>query len=265
MQTTDKRYRAYLAILKEELIPAMGCTEPIAIAYAAARAREILGTLPQRVLIEVSRNIIKNVKSVVVPNTGDLKGIETAAVAGICAGDASKVLEVIANITTAGRQQIVNFLANQEITVAETTSGLQFDLIVTVYAGDLSASVQISHYHTNIVLITKNGEVVYDNQDCDEIKTVQLTDRSIMNVKDILEFAATVASEDIEGLLNQQIDYNMAIATEGLKNNWGANIGSVLIDAWGDDIKIRAKALAAAASDARMSGSNLPVMIVSGS
>ena len=265
MQTTDNSYSAFLAILKEELIPAMGCTEPIAIAYAAAKAREILAAQPDRVSIEVSRNIIKNVKSVVVPNTGDLKGIEASAVAGICAGDATKVLQVIADIDDAGRQRIVDFIAGQEITVTETTGGLIFDIIVNVYAGDSSASVQISHYHTNIVLITKDNEVVYNNLDCDEIKTVQQTDRSILNVKDILEFAAVVKIEDIQELLNYQINYNMAIANEGLKNNWGANIGSVLIDSWGNDIKVRAKALAAAASDARMSGSNLPVMIVAGS
>ncbi len=265
MNSTDNRYLAYIAILKEELVPAMGCTEPIAIAYAAARAHEVLGTQPERVSVEVSRNIIKNVKSVVVPNTGNLRGIEASAAAGITVGKANKVLEVISQVDDAGREQIKDFLDNKEINVTESNSDLTFDLTVTVFSANSQASVQISHYHTNIVLIKKDDTVIYTNQDCDEIETAKLTDRTIMNVKDILDFAASVDVKEIETLLQNQIDYNMAIAAEGLKNDWGANIGSVLIDSWGDDIKVRAKALAAAASDARMSGCNLPVMIVSGS
>ncbi|MCK4501872.1 MAG: hypothetical protein KAU22_02490, partial [Desulfuromonadales bacterium] len=148
MQTEDNRYQAYLAILKEELVPAMGCTEPIAIAYAAARAREVLGTQPERVLIEVSRNIIKNVKSVVVPNTGNLKGITASAAAGITVGEAGKVLEVISVVDDSGRKQIKDFLDNKEITVTESQGDLTFDLTVTVFAENTKASVQISHYHT---------------------------------------------------------------------------------------------------------------------
>ena len=265
MNSTDKRYQAYLDILKEELVPAMGCTEPIAIAYAAARAREALGVQPERVLIEASRNIIKNVKSVVVPNTGDLKGIGASAVAGIVAGKADKALEVLSAIDDSGREKIKEFLNSKEVKVTESTSDLTFDLTVTVFTGDANASVQISHYHTNIVLITKNGEVIHKNQDCDEISTSNLTDRSIMNVKDIIDFAESVEVKEIEDLLQQQIDYNMAIAAEGLKKDWGANIGSVLLETWGNDVKVRAKALAAAASDARMSGCDLPVVIASGS
>lgn len=265
MDIADSRYQAYLAILKEEIVPAMGCTEPIAIAYAAARAREVLGTQPERVSVEVSRNIIKNVKSVVVPNTGNLRGIEASAAAGITVGKANKVLEVISVVDGAGRKKIKDFLDNKEINVSESNSDLTFDLTVTVFSDNSQASVQISHYHTNIVLIKKDDTLIYTNRDCNEIETVKLTDRTIMNVKDILDFAASVKVEEIETLLQNQIDYNMAIATEGLKNDWGANIGSVLIDSWGDDIKVRAKALAAAASDARMSGCSLPVMIVSGS
>ncbi len=265
MKSTDNRYQAYLNILNEELIPAMGCTEPIAIAYAAARAREVLGVIPERVLVEASRNIIKNVKSVVVPNTGGLKGLEASAVAGIVAGEADKVLEVIASIDDAGRERLRSFLDNKEVSVSESKSSLIFDLVVTVFAGEESASVQISHYHTNIVLTQKNGEVISQNQHCDEIKVIKLTDRSIMNIKDILDFAETVDLKDIEDLLQHQIDYNMAIAEEGLAGDWGANVGSVLLEFWGNDVKIRAKALAAAGSDARMSGCDLPVMIVSGS
>ncbi|RLC17706.1 MAG: serine dehydratase subunit alpha family protein [Deltaproteobacteria bacterium] len=265
MNNTDKKYKAYIDILQEELVPAMGCTEPIAIAYAAARAREILGRQPEHVLIEASDNIIKNVKSVVVPNTGNLRGIEASAVAGIVAGDADKVLEVISSVNDKERKEIKVFLENKEVKVCKSKSDLIFDLIVTVFSGESKASVQISHYHTNIVLITKDEKIVYKNQDCDELDTSSLTDRSIMNVKDILEFALSVELSEVEALLQRQIDYNMKIAAEGLKGDWGANIGSVLLEIWGDDIKVRAKALPAAGSDARMSGCGLPVVIVSGS
>ncbi len=265
MKKTDERYTKYLDILKEELIPAMGCTEPIAIAYAAAKATQVLGKLPDRVLIKASDNIIKNVKSVVVPNTGNLRGIEASAVAGIVAGDADKVLEVIANVTEPQRKEISLFLENKEVTVSKLKSDLTFNLIVSLFCGVSSASVQISHFHTNIVMITKDENVIYQNQDCDLINTTSLTDRSFMNVKDILEFAESVTLSGVKDLLQRQIDCNSKIAEEGIKGDWGANIGSVLLDTYGDDIKTKAKAMAAAGSDARMSGCELPVVIVSGS
>ena len=265
MDNTDKRYKAYLKILQEELIPAMGCTEPIAVAYAAAKVREVLGKQPDRVLIEASDNIIKNVKSVVVPNTGNLRGIEASAVAGIVAGDADKVLEVISSVEDEDRKKIRTFLESKEIEVCKSKSNLTFDLIITVYRGESKASVRISHFHTNIVLITKNEKIVYQNQDCVDLDTSSLTDRSIMNVKDIIEFSESVELSEVEELLQRQIEYNTSIAVEGIKGNWGANIGSVLLDIWGDDIKVRSKAMAAAGADARMSGCELPVVIVSGS
>ena len=265
MDKNDKKYNAYINILREELIPAMGCTEPIAIAYAAAKAREILGSIPDRVLIEASDNIIKNVKSVVVPNTGNLRGIEASAAAGIIAGDADQVLEVISSVNDEEKKAIKVFLENQEIKLCKSKSDLKFDLLVTVFSRNSKACVQISHFHTNIVLITKDDEIVYKNQDCDEINTSSLTDRSILNVKDIIEFAQAVELSKVEKLLQRQIDYNTKIAIEGLKGDWGANIGSVLLETWGDDVKIRAKAMAAAGSDARMSGCELPVVIISGS
>ncbi len=265
METKDKRYTAYLDILGEELVPAMGCTEPIAIAYAAAKARQILGKLPDKVVIQASDNIIKNVKSVVVPNTGNLRGIKASAVAGIVAGDADKVLEVISCVDDQGRKEIHDFLESKEVTICEHHSDLTFDIVVTVFSGTSEASVQISHFHTNIVLITKNKKILLQNQECEEIKPTNLTDRSMMNVKDILEFAESVVISDVKDLLEQQIEYNTRIAAEGLRGDWGANIGSVLLDIWGDDIKVRAKAMAAAGSDARMGGCSLPVVIVSGS
>jgi L-cysteine desulfidase len=202
---------------------------------------------------------------VVVPNTGGLRGIEASAAAGIVAGDADKILEVISSVDDAGKKQIKTFLETREIRVCKSTSHLTFDLNILVFKGKSKAGVRISHFHTNIVLITKDEDIIYQNQDCEEMDTGGLTDRSIMNVKDILEFADSVAISEVEGLLHRQIDYNTRIAAEGIKKNWGANIGSVLLDIWGEDIKIRAKAMAAAGSDARMSGCELPVVIVSGS
>jgi len=265
MDNTDKRHKAYLKILQEELVPAMGCTEPIAIAYAAAKAREVLGNLPDHVLIEASENIIKNVKSVVVPNTGNLRGIEASAAAGIVAGDADKVLEVISSVDDKEKKEIKAFLENKTVDVRKSKSGLIFDILVTVFRGESKACVRISHYHTNIVTIIKNDDIIFQGQQCDEIDTSNLTDRSILNVKDIVTFAESVSLSEVKDLLQRQIDYNISIAREGLKGDWGANIGSVLLETWGDDIKVRAKAMAAAGSDARMSGCELPVMIVSGS
>jgi L-cysteine desulfidase len=265
METTDKRFKAYINILKEELLPAMGCTEPIAIAYAAATARATLGVLPERVHIEASRNIIKNVKSVVVPNTNGLKGIEASAVAGIVAGKEDKILEVISEISDKEQLKISDYLKSADVKVSQSPNNLMFDIIVHVFAGKNSASVQISYFHTNIVSIIKNGKIVYANKKCDDAEPVNLTDRSILNVRDIIDFAETVDLEDVKDLLEKQIEYNMAIAQEGINKNWGANVGSTILDTWGNDVKVRAKALAAAAADARMSGCSLPVIIVSGS
>lgn len=265
MDKNDKRYEAYLAILKEELVPAMGCTEPISIAYAAAKAREVLGQIPERVVIEASDNIIKNVKSVVVPNTGHLKGIEASAVAGIVAGDADKVLEVISTVDDKGRDAIREFLETREVSVTNSKSDFIFDLVVTVFTGDSRASVRISHFHTNIIHISRDDETLYQDTQCNEVEQTSLTDRSVMNVEDIIDFAETVDLADVDAVIRRQMEYNYRIAQEGIKGDWGANIGSVLLQTWGDDIKVRAKAMAAAGSDARMSGCELPVVIVSGS
>ncbi|MCG8532912.1 MAG: L-serine ammonia-lyase, iron-sulfur-dependent, subunit alpha, partial [Desulfovibrionales bacterium] len=265
MDKSQKQYADYINILKEELVPAMGCTEPIAIAYAAAKAREALGALPEKVEVEASDNIIKNVKSVVVPNTGNLRGIEASAVAGIVAGKAEKILEVISSVTQAQRKEIKEFLAHVPVTVSNSDSGIIFDIVVTVSKGEDRVSVRISHYHTNIVSITRNREQVYENSECEDGAVSQLTDRNVLNVEDIVEFARIVDLEEIAPVIQQQIDYNSRIAQEGIRGDWGANVGSVLLETWGDDIKVRAKAMAAAGSDARMSGCELPVVIVSGS
>lgn len=264
MKKEDVKYGAYVQILKEELVPAMGCTEPIALAYAAAKAREILGSIPDKVVIETSGSIIKNVKSVIVPNTNHLKGIPAAATAGIIAGRAEKQLEVIAQVTESEIEQMKQFLQTADIKVVHADNGITFDIIVSVYKGSSYAKVRIANYHTNIVLMEKDGEVLYEIAVEGE-KEEGLTDRNLLNMKDIWDFAMTVDVKDIKETLDRQIAYNTAIAEEGLRGDYGANIGSVLLDTYGDDIRTRAKAKAAAGSDARMNGCELPVIINSGS
>lgn len=264
MKKEDVKYGAYVQILKEELVPAMGCTEPIALAYAAAKAREILGSIPDKVVIAASGSIIKNVKSVIVPNTNHLKGIPAAATAGIIAGRAEKELEVIAQVTESEIEQMKQFLQTADIKVVHADNGITFDIIVSVYKGSSYAKVRIANYHTNIVLMEKDGEVLYEIAVEGE-KEEGLTDRNLLNMKDIWDFAMTVDVKDIKETLDRQIAYNTAIAEEGLRRDYGANIGSVLLDTYGDDIRTRAKAKAAAGSDARMNGCELPVIINSGS
>ena len=265
MERTDKRYNAYINILKEELIPAMGCTEPIALAYAAAKAREVLGCLPDRVLVEASGSIIKNVKSVIVPNTNLLKGIPAAAAAGIVAGDPDRELEVISEVSDDKRDEMRAFLDNVKIAVEHVDFGHVFDLIVTEWKGDSFAKVRIADFHTNIVRIEKDGEVLFDRPLEEKEGEQPRTDRSLLDMEHIYDFANTVEIQDVKSLLDRQIQYNTAISEEGLLGDYGANIGSVLLRTYGNDIKVRAKAKAAAGSDARMNGCELPVIINSGS
>ena len=265
MEKTDERYGAYIAILKEELIPAMGCTGPIALAYAAAKARAVLGCLPDRVLVEASGSIIKNVKSVIVPNTNHLKGIPAAATAGIIAGDPNRELEVIASVSEEERNEMRNFLDNVEIKVEHVDFDHVFDLIVTEWKGDSCAKVRITDYHTNIVLIEKDGKVIFKKEmETSEAGEVR-TDRSLLDIEHIYDFANSVDTRDVEEILDRQIQYNTAICEEGLLGDYGSNIGSVLLKTYGHDIKVRARAKAAAGSDARMNGCELPVIINSGS
>lgn len=257
-------YKGYIDILNEELLPAMGCTEPISLAYAAALARQVLGRLPESVEISVSGNILKNVKSVIVPNTGGLKGVCAAAAAGIAAGKADKKLQVLSEVTEDDFVKIKQYLDSASFKVTHAQNGCVFDIGVKVSNGDDNAFVRIEGYHTNVVEITKNGESILHNSRT-YIADGKLTDRSILNVRDIVEFADTVNINDIEEIISRQIEYNTAIAEEGLKNDYGANLGKVLLSAFGDGVHNRAKATAAAGSDARMNGCSLPVVIVSGS
>ena len=264
MQKTDVKYQAYVQILKEELVPAMGCTEPIALAYAAAKAREVLGCIPEKVEIGASGSIIKNVKSVIVPNTDHLKGIPAAATAGIIAGDASKELEVIASVEPGKTAEMREFLEKTPITVEFVDNGFVFEIVVKVIKGDSYALVRIVNYHTNIVLIEKDGEKLFEVVVEGE-KEEGLTDRTLLDMESIWDFINTMDVDDVREIIARQIEYNTTIAEEGLRGNYGANIGSVLLDTYGTDVRTRAKAMAAAGSDARMNGCELPVIINAGS
>ena len=266
MLKTDPRYAHFVQILREELVPAMGCTEPIAIAYGAARARAILGRLPERVEVVASGNIIKNVKSVVVPNTGGLKGIEAAAAAGIVAGQADRILEVISEVTQAQCAAIADFLRTCPIRVVPDEGDEVFAITLVLRAGEDTVRLSIADYHTHIVLIERNGEVLLQGGRVGGASQESgLTDRSVLSVEAICDFAQSCDLEDVRELVERQIDYNYAIAEEGMRGAWGANIGKVIRQSCGTEVRHRARYMAAAASDARMSGCELPVIIVSGS
>lgn len=263
MNTKDTTYAQYIQILKEELIPAMGCTEPIAIAYLSSYARDVLGAIPESVELEVSGNVLKNVKSVIVPNTEKMKGIRAACAVGIVCGKTEKQLEVIAEVSDEDKAKIKEYLDTTKILVSDAKSPYIFDMVITVHAGEDYAKVRIVNYHTNIVYAEKNGEVLLNNEIGDMKEDV--CDKTCLNVEDIVKFADMVDIADVKEMLDRQINCNMAIAEEGIRNDYGANIGKTLLSVYGDDVKIKAKAMAAAASDARMNGCELPVIIVSGS
>lgn len=264
MQHGDTLYQQFVSILKEELRPAMGCTEPIALAYAGAKARELLGCLPQSIDVLVSGNIIKNVKSVIVPNTGGLRGIAAAVCAGVVAGDASRQLEVIASVSEEKQQQLKDYLSQTLVNIAPSPSDLVFDIDITLHAGDNCARVRIVNHHTNIVHLSHNGQVLLELP-VEESSEDNLTDKSCLTIERIVDFAEVLDIEDIRDSVGRQIEYNLAIAKEGLKRSWGANIGSVILHQQGTSNNRRAAAYAAAGSDARMSGCEMPVIILSGS
>ena len=257
-------YRNYCKILEEELIPAMGCTEPIALAYAASKAREVLGELPDRVHMAVSGSIIKNVKSVIVPNTGKMKGMKAACAVGIVAGDAAKELEVISSVSDGQRKELTEYLEKCPMVVEPVDNGHVFDIIVTEYAGGSYAKVRIVDTHTNIVLIEKDGKVLLQKEVEAAGPVEGGADRSTMTMEGIWDFIHSLDVSDVKELLDRQIRYNTAIAREGLRGKYGANIGSLLLET-GDDVATRARAMAAAGSDARMNGCELPVVINPGS
>lgn len=257
-------YDAYVRLLKKELVPAMGCTEPIAVAYAAASAARELGTLPERVDICVSSNIIKNVKSVIVPNTGGLRGLAAAAAAGIIAGDPDKQLLVISKVTEEQQTQISRYLNEADFTLRESDSDALFDIFITLSKDGHEAACRIAEDHTNIVCIKRDGETVYSRNSGSTAHEAS-ADKELLSVERIVEFADTLNIADVEAVFERQIACNMDIAKEGLRNDYGARIGQVILKTGPNDVVTRAKAYAAAASDARMGGCEKPVVINSGS
>ena len=257
-------YQEYITILREELVPAMGCTEPIALAFAGAKCREVLGCLPDRVEVKASGSIIKNVKSVIVPNTNKLRGIPVAIAAGIVGGKSSLQMQVIAEMEEEQIAAIGKFVDTVPIKVEALDEGHVFDILAKLYAGDDCVTIRIMDYHTNIVYLDKNGEVLIEN--LPEATAISVDkEKKVLSMKGIWEFANTVKIEDVEDIIQRQMDCNWAIAMEGMTNHYGANIGKVLMDSYGKSTPNLACAMAAAGSDARMNGCEMPVVVNSGS
>lgn len=265
MSLNSQTYNSYIKILHEELIPALGCTEPTCIAFAAAKAREMLGRVPEHVLIESSGNILKNVKGAVVPNSGGMKGMEAAAALGISGGDAALGLQVLTALTPAGIEAAARLLEQDifEVKLLHTPACLHIRLTLT--AGGHRALIEIIHQHTNIVRLERDEAVLLDVLCDPERFNEALTERSCLNIADILTFADEVNISDVTELIDRQVECNTRISNEGLTHPYGAGVGANLIKHYGDDVKNRARAAAAAGSDARMSGCLFPVIINSGS
>ena len=265
MERNTKIYDTYVKILETELVPAMGCTEPIAVAYCAAKAREVLGEMPTKVDILASGNIIKNVKSVIVPNSGGMRGLSAAAALGILYGDASRGLEVISDVSAEQALALRDEMARMEITVSPLSQGHVLDLVVTVFSDKHIARVHIQDEHTNVVEIWRDGDtLLHKTAEQSQGDPTDAPDHSLLTIADIFAFANTVSLDDVYPIIKRQIDCNTAIANEGLLGDYGARIGQILSKMEGG-VRTRAKALAAAGSDARMSGCDMPVIINSGS
>ena len=266
MERTSEVYKTYVEILKRELVRAMGCTEPIAIAYCAAVARQALGLLPEKMEIAASGNIIKNVKSVIVPNTGGLRGIAAAAAIGALAGDAEAGLQALSLVTKEQIAALPGYLEQTEFQITAAESEYLLDIEITARARGHFATVRAVREHTNIVLVETDAGVVFaKDPDAEQTAPDDAPDYALLNVADICEFADTCDLEDVVPLLQRQLSCNCAIAEEGLRGDYGACIGKVLLASGPDDVRTRARAYAAAASDARMNGCELPVVINSGS
>lgn len=262
----QKVYNTYVAILKNELKVALGCTEPIAIAYVGAKVREVLGKMPTHIDVYCSGNIVKNVKAVVVPNSDGQRGIDVAAALGVIGGDASLELAVLEAVKPEDIERSKKLLKEHFVDTHLVENVANLYVAIRATAGDESAEVEVQDYHSNITKITKNGKVVFAKEAENKTHESDGPDKNLLNVKDILEFADTVNLEDVKNVLDKQIKYNTAISQEGLDHPYGAEIGRTLMEDFDhSNVKLRAKAFAAAGSDARMSGCPLPVVINSGS
>ena len=254
----------YLAILKEELVPAMGCTEPISLAYAAAEGRRHLGCEPEKIVAKCSGNMIKNVRCVTIPNSGGLTGIETACVLGAVAGDADGKMEVLEHVDDAGRARAKELLEKKICTVTFLDSEIPLHYILELYAGEDTVVVEVRHSHTNIVSIIKNGTTIFEKPK-EFAQTGYMTDRSCLSIEAIKAIADEVELDRIKDIYERQIRYNMDIAYEGISGDYGLGIGRVIRESYADGVITRMKAYAAAASEARMGGCDMPVIINSGS
>ena len=262
----DKRiYENYVRILENELVPALGCTEPIALAYAAAKAVKTLESFPDHLTVLCSGNIIKNVKGVKVPNSGGMKGVEAAAVLGAVGGDPDQALEVLETVGPEDLEKTKRLLAEGfcDCALKEGVANLYIEARAVKGSGE--AVVVIEGEHTNIVRIEKDGELLYEKEPEAVQDEADKPDKALLNLEDIITFAEEADLDDVRKVLERQVRYNTRIAEEGLKNPWGAQVGRVIAEEFGDDVKWRAVAKAAAGSDARMSGCSLPVIINSGS
>lgn len=264
-----KIYNEYVTILESELVPALGCTEPIALAYAAAKAKEVLGKMPDHITMRCSGNIIKNVKGVKVPNSGGMKGVEAAAVLGITGGDPSQALEVLEHVTDREIDEAEKLLKAGfcDCVLKDDVANLYIEAYAVCKKTEKSeALVVIEDEHTNITHIEKDGQLLFHKEKKEYCQEREKTpDKSLLNLEDIITFANEVQITDVEKVLGRQIKYNTRIAEEGLRNPWGAQVGRVVLEEFGEDVKWRAVAKASAGSDARMSGCALPVIINSGS
>ena len=258
----ERIYQNYIAILKEEMVPAMGCTEPIALAYGAARAREILGKEPEKIIVKCSGNIIKNVRCVVIPNSGGLVGIPAGVILGAVGGDASRNMEVLEQVSEEARQRTRELLEQEICRVEILDSPVVLHFIIWMQAGEDQVELEIKYDHINVTMICKNGEILFEKP-AEEGQTE--TDRTLLNLEDIKEFADTVRLEDVKEMIDAQISCNMAIAKEGMTGKYGLGIGRVIRESYSDDMLTRMRSLTAAASEARMGGCDLPVIINSGS
>ena len=266
---SNEVYQNYIGILKEEMIPAMGCTEPIALAYGAARAREVLGKEPERIVAHCSGNIVKNVRCVIIPNSGGLTGIEAGVVLGAVAGDAALNMEVLSKVNEEDRKHCRELLEKKICKVELLDSPIVLHIIIEMYAGEDSVSLEIKYDHINVTKIVKNQEILLDtegNGESGEVSDKGLTaDRAMLNLEDIKEFADTVNIEDVREMLENQIHSNMQIAHEGMTGKYGLGIGRVIRETYSNDMLTKMRSLTAAASEARMGGCDMPVVINSGS
>jgi len=259
----EAMYQNFLAILAEELIPAMGCTEPIALAYAAARGRDCLGEIPTHILARCSGNIIKNVRCVRIPNSGGLTGVEAACALGALAGDAARHMEVLEAVTSESLAETVRFLEAGRCRVEYLESHIPLHFIIELHGIQSTVSVEVRHSHTNIVCITKNGEVLFASDEKQD--TPDAADRSDLSIENIMDFANNVEHKKIAPFAERQIECNMAIAERGMKGDFGVGIGKAILEIYANTTFTKIRAYAAAASEARMDGCDMPVIITSGS